>query len=228
GRRATRSGRWHTGLDVVGIHDRFSDIHSRPRHHHDAARPRLRSVKEKAVTVVNNIFLNDGSHLGEDFISDLARLILEVFLCVLRSAVETLLLRLDLFHQLVARFIVQLILLGAELFLEAVDFVGQTLQFVLFGFELLGKRGEFALSFVGGGDRLFDVEGTDFGAIEVGSGRRRSGGRVRRSGSRGSVGSRVGLGQSEEREAEYYQGDARKLLNPKLLNHWVLLTPSNF
>ncbi len=141
-------------------------------------------IQDHAVAVVAGVLHDERRHLGEDFISDLALLALEIFLRVLGGAIETLLLGLDLLHQLVARFVIQLVLLGIELLLEAVDFVGQALQFVLLGFKLLGERVEIAPSFIGGEDRLFDVDGADFGARSLGRRRSSSGGSV----GRGSAG----------------------------------------
>src|ERR1019366_2190910 len=132
--------------------------------------------------------------------------------------IETLLLGLDLLYQLVARFLIQLVLLGIELLLEAVDFVSQSLQFVLRGLKLLGEDVEIAPAFVGGEDRLFDVDGADFGTRSLS--RRGSRGGSVGSSRGGSAGSRVGLGQSEDGEAEDYgHGDARKLANQELASH---------
>src|SRR5208282_5428451 len=209
---APRRRRRHAGLRVVGLDDRLGDVHHRHRHNHRGPRPRLRRVEEDAVAVVDNIFLDDGRHFRQDFISDLALLGLEIFLRVLSSAIETLLFCLDLLHQLVARFFVQLILLGTELLIEAVDFVGQALQLVLFGFKLFGERFEIAPSFVGLEEGLFDVDGTDLGARSFGRCRSGSGGGVGYGGSGGCAGRWRGLGQREEGEAENDgQGDACKL-----------------
>ena len=144
----------------------------RPVPDHGTARPLLGRIEDHAIAVVAGVLHDERRHPGEDFISDLALLALEIFLRVLGGAIETLLLDFDLLHQLVARFVIQLVLLGIELLLEAVDFVGQALQFVLLGFKLLAERLEIAPSFVGGEDRLFDVDGADFGARSLG--RRRS------------------------------------------------------
>src|SRR4029077_12601089 len=97
------------------------------------------------------------------------------------------------------RFLIQFVLLRIELLLQAVDFVGRALQFVLLGFKLLGEHVEIPPSFIGGEDRLFDVDSADFGASSLGRRRSSSGGSVGRGASRsgGRTGSRVGLGQSE-------------------------------
>src|SRR5208337_3508287 len=181
---------------------------------HRAARPLLGGIEDHAVAAVAGILHDEWRHAGEDLISDFALLALEIFLRVLGGAIETLLLDFDLLDQLVARFLIQLVLLGVQLLLEAVDFVGQALQLVLLGFKFLAQRLKIAPSFVRGKYRLFDVDGADFGSRGLGRHRSSSRGRVRRGGSRGSAGSGGGLGQSEEGKAEHYgNGDAGKLLN---------------
>jgi len=89
---------------------------------------------------------------------------LEIFLRILRRAIKTLLLGLDFFYQLVAGGVVELVLLSSKLLLQAVDFVGLGLEVVLLGLKFLGELGEIALSLVGEEDRLFDVDGANFGA----------------------------------------------------------------
>jgi hypothetical protein len=82
---------------------------------------------------------------------------------------------------------VQFVLLGAELLLEAVDFVGLGLELVLLGLKFLGELGEIALSLVGEEDRLFDVDGADFGARSLSRCRGSSRRRIGSSGSRGAA-----------------------------------------
>ena len=135
--------------------------------------------------------------------------------------VEALLLGLDLVDQLLTRLVVQLVLLRVELLLETVDFVVQALQLGLLGFKLLAEGFEIALPFVRRGNRLFNGQSADLGANKFGRGGGSIGGSrrcgSRRSGSR-SRGSGLGLGQSENGEAEQHgQSNVRNLLN-----HWIL------
>ena len=51
-----------------------------------------------------------------------------------------------------------------ELFLQALDFVILVLELGLLGLELLAQSFEVALAFVGGENRLLDIDGPDPGA----------------------------------------------------------------
>ena len=90
--RATRSGRRHAGLSVEGFHDRLRDVDGRPVPDHRTARPLLGGIEDHAIAAVAGVLHDEWSHAGEDFISDLALLALEIFLRVLGGAIETLLL----------------------------------------------------------------------------------------------------------------------------------------
>src|SRR5258708_7032740 len=96
GSHDTRSGRRHTGLDVEGFDDRLRDVDGRSVPDHRATGPLLGRVQDHAVAIFAGILHDEWSHLGEDFISDLALLVLEIFLRILRGTIEALLFGLDL------------------------------------------------------------------------------------------------------------------------------------
>src|ERR1700690_514969 len=106
GSRATRSGSWHTGLNVEGFDDRLRDVHGGPVPDHGAARPLLGRIQDHAIAVIARVLHDERSHNGEDFISYLALLGLEIFLRILRRAIETLLLGLDILYQFVTRCVI--------------------------------------------------------------------------------------------------------------------------
>jgi len=99
----------------------------------------LGGVQNHAIAVIAGVFHDERSHDGEDLISDLALLGLEIFLRILRRAIKTLLLGLDFFYQLVAGGVVELVLLSSKLLLQAVDFVGLALRSFCLGSNFLAS-----------------------------------------------------------------------------------------
>ena len=100
GSRAARSGCRYAGLNVVGVDDWLRDVHGRSVPDHRAARPLLGRVQDHAIAVIAGVLHYERRHLGENFIPDLALLILEIFLRVLGGAIVTFLLGLDLLAEL--------------------------------------------------------------------------------------------------------------------------------
>src|SRR5581483_1990140 len=159
--RRSGSGRSHAGLRVVSFHDSLGDIHGVAEWNHWTLRPGRRRVQKDAVAVIGRIFLDDGRHLLQDALGNFILLRLRLFTGVLHIAVQRLLLGLDLLHQVIARIVVQLVALSIELFLERFDLIVLALQLSLLGFQLLAEGFEVAAAFIGGEDRLLDVDGSD-------------------------------------------------------------------
>src|ERR1700677_1466332 len=101
-RRATRGCRWHTRLRVVGFNDRLRDVDGRSVPDHGTARPLLGCIEDHPITVIGRVLHDERSHLGEDFVSDFALLVLVILLRVLGSAIQALFLGLNLLYQFVA------------------------------------------------------------------------------------------------------------------------------
>src|SRR3984957_9612719 len=199
GLRGRRLGSCATGrrggyarLRVVNIDHRLGDVASAARHQNRALRPGLGSVDDHAEAIILGVFHDDGSHLLEHTAGDFLLLRAELFLRILHRAIEQLLLGLDLLLQRGQGVFVQLLLLRAELLLQAVQFVVLILELGLLWLELLAQVSKIAAAFVAAEDSPFNVDGSHLGPRPYrsggGSGSGRRGDRAGRSGGAAGLG----------------------------------------